>query len=109
MTQVPCLKRTVRCVILRDDGRRFEASNLCEVSGLDACPRADLPTGAQYDLCHPSHAENEAAKAAAASADVPGTAFLYGHEYVCEHCQRALTAVNVRKFVIMKEGMLECR
>jgi deoxycytidylate deaminase len=104
VTRVPCLKRAVRCVIVRDDGRRFEGRNLCEVSGLTACPRADLPTGERYDLCRPAHAECEAAVLAFDSQESPGTAYLYGHEYFCQNCQRVLTRINVRTLVIMPEG-----
>lgn len=95
-----CLKQQTRCVIVRADGRRFEATNECAVAGLADCPRvaAGCPTGEGYELCGSTHAEANCAKLAAASADVPGEAFLYGHTWLCGPCQHALTAVNVRTF-----------
>ena len=101
--RAPCLKRTVRCVVLRDDGRRHEGMNLCEVRA-DACPRAGLATGEQPELCDSWHAEQQAAAAAAGSQESKGTAFLYGHDHLCRACQLALVAVNVRRFVIVAEG-----
>lgn len=96
----PCLKQLTRCVIEREDGRRFEATNLCEVDGLDVCPRvtAECPTGEGYELCGSTHAEANAALLAADSADSPGT--VYGHTWLCGPCQWALTEVNVRTFVV---------
>lgn len=103
---IPCLKQTVVCVIVRDDGRRYEAANLCAVDGLSVCPRAGLPSGALYELCQPVHAEAVVALLAADSSEVPGTAYVTGHEYLCPDCQRRLAAVNVRRFVL---GEAPCR
>lgn len=100
-----CLKQTTRCVIIRTDGRRYEATNACDVDGLSTCPRvtAGCPTGTGYELCGSTHAEANAAALASDSAGTPGTAFLYGHSWLCKACQDALVAVNVRTFVIPQE------
>lgn len=92
-----CLKQTTRCVIVRADGQRFEATNVCDVDGLDECPRvaAGCATGEGYELCGSVHAEARAARLAAGSSDVAGEAFLHGHTWVCHACQDALRAVNV--------------
>lgn len=101
---MPCLKQLTHCMIVRTDGRRYEATNLCDVDGLDICPRvlAGCPTGTGYELCGSTHAEANAAKLAAESADVPGEAFLTGHTWFCKACQDALTSVNVNTFHIVK-------
>ena len=101
----PCLKQLTRCVIVRADGRRYEATNECEVDGLDTCPRvtADCPTGEGYELCGSTHAEANAAALAADSAHIPGEAFLYGHTWLCGPCQHALTAVGVSTFHVTGE------
>jgi deoxycytidylate deaminase len=98
----PCLKQLTRCVIVRDDGRRYEATNQCNVDGLSVCPRvtAGCVTGTGYELCGSTHAEANAAELAKDSAGVAGTAYLYGHTWFCKECQDALTAVNVRSLVI---------
>lgn len=95
-----CLKQQVVCVIIRDDGRRYEATNLCDVDELDVCPRiaAGCATGEGYELCGSTHAEANVAALAAESADVAGEAYLYGHDWICGPCQHALAAVNVRVF-----------
>lgn len=98
-----CLKQMVTCRIVRADGRVYEATNSCNVDGLTECPRvtAGCKTGEGYELCGPPvHAEVAAAALAAESIDVPGEAFLAGHDYLCEPCQKALTAINVRTFHI---------
>lgn len=93
----PCLKQQTHCLIIRTDGRRYEATNLCAVDDLDVCPRvtAGCPTGTGYELCGSTHAEANAANLAAESADVPGEAYLTGHTWFCKDCQDALRAVNV--------------
>lgn len=98
----PCLKQRTHCVIIRTDGRRYEATNECAVDDLTICPRvtAGSPTGTGYELCGSTHAEANAAKLAAESADVPGAAYLTGHTWMCKPCQDALRAVNVHTFHI---------
>lgn len=100
----PCLKQLTRCVIVRRyPGLRYEATNQCDVDFLKVCPRvtAGCPTGEGYERCGSTHAEANAAALAAESAHIPGIAYVYGHTWVCGPCQHALTAVNVRQFVIM--------
>lgn len=100
-----CLKQVTRCVIFRDDGRQYSATNECAVDGLEECPRvaAGCETGTGYELCGSTHAEANAAKLAAESADVPGVAVLYGHTWLCGPCQWALLEVNVRTFTVVPE------
>ena len=102
----PCLKQQTRCVIVRADGRSYEATNQCAVDGLEKCPRvvAGCKTGAGYELCGSTHAEANAAKLAAESAHIPGTAYLYGHTYFCKECQEALAVVNVRHLCLPAES-----
>lgn len=102
---VPCLKQKTRCVIVRADGRRYEATNLCAADGMDVCPRvtAECKTGTGYELCGSTHAEANAAALAKKSADVPGEAWLFGHTWFCGDCQHALTAVGVTTFHVTGE------
>lgn len=97
----PCLKQETRCVIVRQDGRRYEATNACDVAGLTECPRvaAGCPTGTGYELCGSTHAEANAARLAAESRDVPGTAYLTGHTWFCKDCQDLLRLMNVHTLV----------
>lgn len=99
----PCLKQATLCVIVRADGRRYEATNECDVDGLEVCPRvaAGCASGEGYELCGSAHAEANAAALAACSSDVLGEAFLYGHDWLCGPCQHALVAVNVRTFHVV--------
>jgi len=101
----PCLKQLTKCVIVRADGRRYEATNACAVDGLNVCPRvtAGCKTGEGYELCGSTHAEANAAKLAMESADVKGEAFLYGHTWFCKECQDALSAANVKTFHVASE------
>lgn len=106
-----CLKQVTRCVIVTTSGVRFEATNDCKPkAGFGApnvCPRVTVgsKTGEDYDLCGPpTHAEaNAAALKALAGNNEPGTAFLYGHDYLCRDCQLTLQAVRVRRFVVTGE------
>jgi hypothetical protein len=59
-----------------------------------------MPSGIGYELCRSTHAEANVADLARESADVPGEAFLFGHDWACGPCQHALVAVNVRTFHI---------
>lgn len=105
-TMAPCLKQVTRCVVVRADGRRYEATNACAVGCAVECPRvtAGCPTGTGYELCGSTHAEANVAALAAESAYVPGEAWLYGHTWLCGPCQHALTAVGVRTFHIVPDG-----
>lgn len=106
----PCLKQLTRCLIRLPDGRTFEATNSCNVGDSEVCPRvvAGSRSGEGYELCGPpKHAEQEAAKLVAREANpanprpgTGGTAYLYGHDWMCMDCQHALTAVGVRTHVI---------
>lgn len=100
---VPCLKQKTRCVIVRDTGQMYEATNLCRVDGLDECPRVAMgcASGEGYVLCGSTHAEVNVAELAAETRHIRGEAFLYGHTWICKDCQDALTAVNVHTFHIM--------
>ena len=97
-----CIKQKTICIIIREDGTRFEATNTCEVLGTE-CPRvaAGCKTGFGYDLCGSSHAEVNAAKMAEETKHIPGRALLIGHTWMCKECQDALRAVNVNTFTIL--------
>jgi len=99
----PCLKRRTRCLVILEDGRCYEATNTCDVE--DECARAikGCATGEGYELCGSRHAESNSADLVPVGNEVPGTAYLYGHDWACGPCQWALTAVGVRTFVLTGE------
>lgn len=101
----PCLKQLTRCKIIMRDGRVVEATNECDVDGLDVCPRvtAGCETGTGYELCGSTHAEANAA--ALVTEDMqPIMAFLHGHTWFCKPCQDALTGVGCMAFSIAEEA-----
>ncbi len=95
-----CLNRRVRCVVLTDDGERYEATNDCDVEGLEECPRiaAGMPSGVGYEMCRSVHAE--AIVAQLLPEEVTGTAYVYGSDWVCGPCQHSLTDAGITSFVI---------
>lgn len=118
----PCLKQLTRCVVkfidVSQDGGyhggepfTFEATNSCCVGDATTCPRitAGKKTGEGYELCGPpKHAEAQAAEMVRTrwpngTPSGQGTAYLYGHTYVCGPCQEALTDVGVRLFAVTGE------
>ena len=118
----PCLKQKTRCVIrLKDlskdagyfggEDYEFEATNSCYVKDAQKCPRvvAKSKSCEDYELCGPpNHAGQEAAKVLAKhypNRKLPGpaTAYLYGHRWMCQDCQKALVDVGIRTFVITGE------
>ena len=98
-----CLKRQTRCVITREDGTSYEATNSCFVVG-DECPRvaADSKSGEDYQSCKSEHAEASCAKLAEETKHMPGKATIYGHTWICKDCQEKLLAVNVNVFEISR-------
>lgn len=101
----PCLKQLTRCIIVLENGRSFDATNECDVDGLSECPRvtAGCPTGEGYELCGSTHAEANAAALVPEGNTIPGTAYLYGHTWLCGPCQWALTAKGIRRFMVTGE------
>jgi deoxycytidylate deaminase len=100
-----CLKQSVTCRIVRDDGRTYEATNSCQlVDGVTECPRvtAGCKSGEGYDLCNSLHAEVAVAALAQESSDIPGSAYLSGHTYACDNCKSALASVNVNTIHIVE-------
>lgn len=100
-----CLKQPTRCVIVLANGWRIEATNRCKVGDEEICPRvtAGCPTGEGYELCGPPIHAEQAAAAQVPEGNRGGTAYLYGHDWLCRDCQHALTAVGVTNFVITGE------
>ena len=100
----PCLKQKTRCLIVMDSGEQYEATNSCHVEDATVCPRvtAGSPSGEEYDLCGPPiHAEVAAvALVRAGGGGGVGTAYLFGHDWLCGPCQHALQSVGIQRFVI---------
>lgn len=101
----PCLKQLVRCVIVREDGTRYEATNTCDVVGSE-CARVihGCKTGEGYELCGSVHAEANVAKLAEETKHIPGVAHLFGHDWACRDCQHVLAEVNVNTITIHREA-----
>lgn len=93
-----CLKRTTKCLVITEDGTRYEATNDCDVEGLEVCPRvlAGVPDGIGYEICRSMHAE--AIVAEGLPFDSRGVAYIYGHDWVCGPCQHALSDKGITRF-----------
>lgn len=90
-----CAKKKVTCVIFTPNGESFVGTNDCS-NPQDTCPRNP---GEGYDKCksiceQEGHAEIMALKAAGANAN-RAVAHLYGIEYYCPACQKALFSAGV--------------
>ena len=93
--QSTCDKRSVAagCYV----GEKFvTASNHCEHTG-HVCPRMDLESGVQPELCSSTHAEMELlSKLADMNIDIlPSIVWIYGHYYVCQACAKALANFGI--------------
>ena len=91
----PCVKATVKCVIVALDGQRFTGTNYCN-NAQSACPRI---AGEGYGKCksicrQEGHAEIVAVALAGESCR-GATAYLTGHTYACQPCQEALFGAGV--------------
>jgi len=104
-----CLKQLTRCFIIDAAGHHYEAFNSCEPGDVDECPRvtSGAKTGEDYDLCGPPIHAEQAAAALVPDDNQGGTAWLYGHTWMCGPCQEALTAKGIRRFIITGEAAYE--
>jgi deoxycytidylate deaminase len=99
----PCVKTTVRCVIVSPEGRSFVGTNYCN-NAQKVCPRA---VGEGYEKCisicnQEGHAEIVALALAGKHA-VGATAYVTGHTYACQSCQEALFNAGIL-FLSVKKG-----
>jgi len=98
----PCLKQTVTCIIVAENGTEYHGQNSCSVED-DICPRvvAGYGSGAAYELCGPPiHAEIEAISKMPKDIYIGGTAYIYGHDFFCRECQLALIVRGINEFVL---------
>lgn len=93
----PCAKREVRCVLVdRISGHDVVGENWCR-NPQKVCPREE---GEGYEKCkticqQDNHAEEDALRQL--NGDAYGYhAILYGHDYYCPSCQKALFAAGVQ-------------
>jgi hypothetical protein len=96
----PCAKTVVRCTLITKSGERIIGENRC-LNPQTVCPR--LP-GEDYTKCvtvckQIGHAEQVAVLLAGPKAR-GAEAFLEGHTYACQDCQRALTEAGVASLTI---------
>lgn len=89
--------------ILKQGNRVWIGSNWCECPQA-TCPRADMPSGVGYELCHDvckqsGHAEVDACRKAGAEAK-GATLYLIGHTYCCDNCKRVMAEHGVAHVVI---------
>jgi deoxycytidylate deaminase len=99
-----CAKRRVRCEIVTNTGAIFESTNWCD-KPQKTCPR--LP-GENYDkcksICHQqAHAEINALNALKLNGFTANEAkaYVYGIDYVCKECSRALFEAGIKEIRIM--------
>lgn len=107
-----CLKRTVVCILTTAEGKVIGIGrNQCDPPqkmneawmSRRECARMNIvATEEGYDGkgCNSVHAEINALKEAAASGEKPRAAHLFGHDFCCEDCRKALHAAGVEVFFI---------
>jgi deoxycytidylate deaminase len=95
-----CYKRTVICILLdKDENVVAVESNRCSPPN-DQCPRLSLVTTKQNypaNLCNSEHAEVRALKAAT---KMPAVAYLIGHRFYCDDCERLLKSYGIKLYVM---------
>lgn len=101
-----CQKRKVACVLVSRNGRVVSYGvNTCQPEG-GVCHRLGLVQSKEnYDVnsnCNWIHAEIDAIKNLP-DGYKPFMAYLYGHDFFCGECEKALEAKGVEIFNIVKE------
>lgn len=95
--------RQPRILVSRESNRCEPPAGKC--SRLGVCnSKADYPESS----CNWTHAEIRAL-AANKSGLVADTAVVYGHDFVCEPCEKALKAAGVKYIRVEKHGPENCR
>jgi len=95
-----CQKRAVAagCYV----GEKFiTAFNHCEHTG-SVCPRMEIDSGVQPELCSSTHAEMGLLnRLKAIDIDIiPSIVWIYGHYYACQSCAKALADFGIREIRI---------
>lgn len=95
-----CQKRSVAagCYV----GEKFiTALNHCEHTG-NVCPRMELGSGDQPNLCSSTHAEMGLLhRLKTIDLDIlPSIVWIYGHYYACQSCAKALADFGIREIRI---------
>lgn len=98
--QSTCGKRAVAagCYV----GEKFITSaNHCEDTG-HVCPRMELGSGDQPNLCSSTHAEMGLLnRLRTIDLDIlPSIVWIYGHYYACQSCSKALADFGIREIRI---------
>jgi deoxycytidylate deaminase len=105
----PCLKQTVKAIIVTQDGQRILGSNAIN-NDVDICPRVveNMPTGEGYHLCKDVCNQNEHAEvtalqnAKAAGVAVKGaTLYITGHTYFCDNCQNEMRKAGIKEAICL--------
>lgn len=99
-----CAKRTVVCVIIDKAGLVSSGSNMCSIPQ-STCPREE---GEGYEKCtsicdQACHAEIDAlGLARLMNRNLTGaTAYICGHDHVCEDCEKALAEAGVAEVKVV--------
>ena len=96
----PCVKTTVKCVIITNNNKIFTGSNYCN-NPQEKCPR-DI--GEDYTKCktickQEGHAEMVTLKKAGNNAK-GSNVYIEGHDHYCRDCQIALFKAGVKSLSI---------
>lgn len=96
-----CLKRSVTCVMVDGNGEVLAVeSNQCSPPD-GICPRLDLTTSKENfpptTYCQSEHAEVRALKL---SKLLPKKAYLFGHKFFCDDCERLLKSYGIELEVV---------
>ncbi len=101
----PCVKQTVKALIVSADGQLTLGSNAIN-NDVDECPRVEKGclTGEGYELCKSVCNQNEHAEVTAIqnakkqNVDLKGaTLYLTGHTYFCDNCTNAMREAGIKK------------
>lgn len=105
----PCVKQTVKALILSIDGEKTFGSNSIR-NVVNACPRVTegCITGEGYHLCKSVCNQNEHAEVTAlqnAKANginvKGGTVFITGHTYFCDNCQNKMREAGIKEAICL--------
>jgi len=101
-----CLKIQTGAVIVKDNVVIGRGANLCSPEGFQhgqkvaSCPRMNLKTGANYELCKSLHAELLAILNAGAKNCQGAVMYLSGHYYPCWRCESIARLVGIKEIKI---------
>lgn len=105
-----CLKIQTGVVIVKDRTIIGRGANLCSPKGfkhgekVTSCPRMNLDTGLNYEICKSLHAELLAILDAGGKNCQGAVMYLSGHYYPCWHCESITRLAGIREIKVRDKG-----